>query len=203
MARSSKSQKTSLDVLQREDLLLKDLFEKINQSRESTVDTRYDYGNSAKQIIRHMAIRLASTMDVGAVTSRVPALEATGTRILERGITVRGIFDQVGNMSRGIQGIYLNQGQDFDGPLTKLIESVSREIDWELSEAISLIRRSLAQGIGVPRLKSARYVERHAPTRLHSSGTRWFECSPLVSRVVTIYDHVRDHPRASHDAGGA
>ena len=76
MARSSRSQKTSLDVLQREDLLLKDLFEKVIHTRASTVDTRYDYGNSAKQIIRHVAIRQASALDVGTVASGVPALEA-------------------------------------------------------------------------------------------------------------------------------
>jgi hypothetical protein len=199
MARSSESQKTSLDLLQREDLLLKDLFEQIIQTRESTVDTRYDYGNSAKQIIRHVAIRQASAMDVGTVTSRVPALEAVGTRMLERGVASRRIFDQVGDMSRGIQGMYLNQGQDFDGPLRMLINAVSLEIDWELSEAIPLIRGSLPPRDAVQRLKSARLIERHAPTRLHPSGTRWFEYSPVVSRVLTMYDHLRDHPRASRD----
>jgi hypothetical protein len=203
MARSPDSQKTSLDLLQREDLLLKDLFEQIIQTRESTVDTRYDYGNSAKQIIRHVAIRQASAMDVGTVTSRVPALEAIGSRMLERGVASRRIFDQVGDMSRGIQGMYLNQGQDFDGPLTMLINAVSFEIDWELSEAIPLIRASLRLRDAVQRLKSARFIERHALTRLPPSGTRWFEHSPVVSRVLTMYDHLRDHPRASRDDSGA
>jgi hypothetical protein len=194
VGRSPEGHKTSLDVLQREDLSLQDLFEGMTRTSESTVDTRYDYGNSAKQIIRHVATRQASLMDVGTVTSRVPALQAIGSRMLEGGNACRGIFDQVGDMSRGIQGINLNQGQDFDGALTTLVEAVTLEIDWELSEAIPLIRRSLPQDDGVPRLKSARYVERHAPTKVHPSGPRWFEYSPLVSRIITVYDHLRDHP---------
>ena len=199
MGRSPESHKTSLDVLQREDLTLQDLFERMTRTRESTVDTRYEYGNSAKQIIRHVAIRLASVIDVGTVTSEVPALQAVGRRMLERGNACRGLFDQVGDMSRGIQGLYLNQGQDFDGPLTSLVEAVGVEIDWELSEAIPLIRRSMPPEDRVPRLKSARYVERHAPTRVHPSGPRWYEYSPVVSRIITIFDHLRDHPRASRD----
>jgi hypothetical protein len=199
MGRSPESHKTSLDVLQREDLTLQDLFERMTRTGESTVDTRYEYGNSAKQIIRHVAIRQASLMDIGTVTSRVPALQAIGIRMLERGNACRGLFVQVGDMSRGIQGIHLNQGQDFDGPLTTLVEAVSLEIDWELAEAIPLIRRSLPQHDGVPRLKSARYVERHAPTRVHPSGPRWFEYSPVASRIITVYDHLIDHPRSSRD----
>jgi hypothetical protein len=188
-------------VLQREDLTLKDLFARITQTRESTVDTRYDYGSSAKQIIRHVAIRQSSLMDVAIVTSKVPALQTIGARMLDRGTARRSLFDQVGDMSRGIQGIYLNQGQDFDGPLTTLIEAVNVEIDWELSEAIPLIRHflSIDDGVGVPRLKSARYVERHAPTRVNRSGPRWYESSPIVSRFLTIYGHLRDHPRASRN----
>jgi hypothetical protein len=197
VARSSGSQKTSLDVLERQDLTLKELFERITRTRESTVDSRYDYGNSAKGIIRHVAIREASLMDVGTVTSTVPGLQAIGRRLLERGDACRELFDQVGDMSRGIQGISLNQGQDFDGPLTKLIEGMSLDIDWELSEAIPLIRSELRPDDGMSRLRSARYVERHAPTRLHPSGPRWFESSPVVSRILTMYDHLRDHPRPS------
>lgn len=197
MGRSSERQKTSLDVLQREDVTLKDLFERIIRTREPTVESRYDYGNSAKGIIRHVAIREASLLDVGSVTSNTPGLQAIGSRLLERGNSCRELFDQVGDMSRGIQGMYLNQGQDFDGPLTTLIEAVSLEIDWELSEAIPLIRRWLQPCEGMSRLRSARYIERHAPTRLDPSGPRWFEHSPVVSRVLTFYDHLRDHPRPS------
>jgi hypothetical protein len=197
VGRSSERQKTSLDVLQREDVTLKDLFERITRTRESNVDSRYDYGNAAKAIIRHVAIREASLMDVGTATSSTPGLQAIGSRLLERGNSCRELFDQVGDMSRGIQGMYLNQGQDFDGPLTTLIEAVSLEIDWELSEAIPLIRRWLRPCDGKSRLRSARYIERHAPTRLDPSGPRWFEHSPVASRVLTLYDHLRDHPRPS------
>jgi hypothetical protein len=199
MGRASEGPKTSLDVLRREDRTLLDLFERIGQTRKSTVDTRYDYGNSAKEIIRHMAVRQSSLMDVALVSSDVPDLHTVGARMRDRGTAQRTLIDQVADMSRGIQGISLNQGQDFDGPLHRLIEEVSHEIEWELSEAIPLIERTLPTGDGIRHLKSARYVERHAPTKVNPSGPRWYENAPVVSRLLTVYSHLRNHPRAYGD----
>jgi hypothetical protein len=95
--------------------------------------------------------------------------------------------------------MYLNQGQDFDGPLTALIDAVGPEIEWELSDAIPLIRRSLSTNDAAKLFSSARYVERHAPTILNTSGPRWHEHAPVISRLVTIYDHLKDHPRAARN----
>jgi hypothetical protein len=103
-------------------------------------------------------------------------------------------------MSRSIQGIYLNQGQDFDGPLRMLIDDVRPEIQWELAEAIPAINRLMPKTDRIVALRNARYIERHAPIHLHSPGPKWYESAPVVSRILTIYDRLRDHPRASkHD----
>lgn len=199
MGRDPDTAKTSLDVLQRENRTLNDLFARIGRTRQSTVDTRYEYGNAAKEIIRHMAVRQSSLMDVAAVTSAMPDLQAVGARMRDRGTAQRSLIDQVADMSRGIQGISLNQGQDFNGPLHRLMVEVSHEIEWELSEAIPLIEQSLGTGDYVRRLKSARYVERHAPTKVNPSGPRWYENAPVVSRLLTMYSHLRNHPRADGD----
>ena len=37
--------------------------------------------------------------------------------------------------------------------------------------------------------------EKHAPTNLELSGPRWIERAPVLSRLLTIYDHLRDFPR--------
>lgn len=186
----------ALDVLQREDQLLKDLFQLVRAAQGSSVEARYDYGNAAKQIIRHLATRQASLMSVARAIFEFPSLRDTAARMIDRGTDRRILIDKVGDMSRSIQSVYLNQGQDFDTPLTSLIDAVNTEIDWELADAIPLIEDTLTAKERSSLFDSARYVERHAPTRLSISGPRWHERAPIVSRIVTIYDHLRDHPRA-------
>jgi hypothetical protein len=51
------AEKTSLDLLEEENLLLCDLFEQLDGHRGSSIEDRYDHGNLAKLIIRHIAIR--------------------------------------------------------------------------------------------------------------------------------------------------
>ena len=54
---SAHAEKTSLDLLEEENLLLCDLFEQLDGHRGSSIEDRYDHGNLAKLIIRHIAIR--------------------------------------------------------------------------------------------------------------------------------------------------
>lgn len=193
---SSGPAETSLDVLRRENQILKALFARISASRGSSVEDRYDYGNAAKQIIRHLATRQAALMNVGRAISEVPAMRPAAIRMVSRGTDRRGLIDELGDMSRAIQSPYLNLGQDFDTPLTNLIEAVSTEIDWELAVAIPYIERTLSASEKTSLLDSARYIQRHAPTTLSTSGPRWYEHAPVFSRMVTLFDHLRDHPRA-------
>lgn len=143
----------SLDMLRRENHLLKDLFRQVKASQGSSVEDRYNYGNAAKQIIRHLATRQASLMDVARAISEFPSLRDTGARMIARATARRVLIDKVGDMSRSIQGIYLNQGQDFDTPLASLIEAVDAEIDWELADAIPLIQETLSVREGLPVLQ--------------------------------------------------
>jgi len=138
-------------------------------------------------------------MDVANALSSIPALHSTAARMADRARDRRPLIDEVGDLSRSIQGISLNTGQDFDGPLTSLIALITPEIEWELLEAIPLIQRSLGPDAEGVTFESARYVTRHAPTHLNLLGRRWYEHAPVVSRLVTIYDHIRGHPRVSRD----
>jgi len=190
------TQETSLDVLLREDRILKDLFARVSASHGSSVEDRYDYGNAAKQIIRHLATRQAALMNVGHAISDFPAMRPAATRMINRGTARRSLIDELGDMSRAIQSLYLNQGQDFDTPLTALIDAVNTEIDWELALAIPFIEHTLSASERMSLFDSARYIERHAPTTLSTSGPRRYEHLPVFSRMVTLFDHLRDHPRA-------
>jgi hypothetical protein len=189
--------KTSLDALQREDLLLRDYFARIGRTQGGSVEQRYDYGNVAKQIIRHVGVRQAALVDVANSISVIPSLGPIATRMIERATSRRELISELVHMSRSVQGMYLNTGQDFDHPLTSLMTAISVEIDWELSEAVPSIRQVLDTPAKRDIFRSARYVTRHAPTSLSTSGPRWYERAPVVSRIRTILAQI--YPRAARN----
>jgi len=45
---------------------------------------------------------------------------------------------------------------------------------------------------------SARYAIQNVPTRLNVKGPRWYERAPIVSGMVTLYDHLQDYPTSNH-----
>ena len=188
---------TSLDLLENEDRVLLDLFGQLRSHQGPSVDQRYAYGNAAKQVIRHVSLRQASLMDVASTIKATAAVHSIAARLFDRAIRRRSLYDELGNMSRGIQGIYLNTGQDFNARLFALIALLEPEIHWELEESLPAIRGVITEGRLQRSLRSAHYVRRHAPTRLNPSGPSWRETMPVISRLVTLIDHFADHPRAT------
>ena len=99
-------------------------------------------------------------------------------------------------MSRGVQGINLRVGQDFDGEMQELMQLVGTEIEWELGVALPEIKGSLrTSGLG-DELKSADHIDVHAPTNLHPEGPRSWSAD-RSSRLLTVYDRLRDFPRGA------
>jgi hypothetical protein len=185
----------ALDLLEREDLELRRLFTVLRQHRGSSVEDRADYGDAAKDIIRHVATREAALVEVVDSVADQPELEELSARLRDRMGTRREHIDRVEKMSRGVQAINLNMGQDFDAEMRELEQIVGTEIEWELGEAIPQIQHVMGGPEADDAMKSARYVEKHAPTKLEPSGPRWVERAPFISRFLTVYDHLRDFPR--------
>jgi hypothetical protein len=79
----------------------------------------------------------------------------------------------------------------------ELIQTVGTEIEWDLGEAIPELSASLERDHREGELKSAEHLRKHAPTNLDPQGPRWRERAPVISRLLTVYDHLRDFPRAS------
>ena len=196
---SAHVERTSLDLLEAENYLLRDLFEQLDSHQGPSIEDRYDHGNLAKQIIRHLAIRQSSLMNVAGAISPILSLRSTGARMLRGGTDRRRAYDDVGDLARVVPVMSLNQGQDFDGPLKSLIDAIAPELDWELAEAIPLIRGSLSSEDAATLFCSARYAKRHAPTKLRVKGPWWYERTPIISRLVTVYDHLKDFPASNHD----
>lgn len=190
----------SLDVLDNEDHAIRQGIALLKQHRGTSVEDRYEYGRLVKSLTRQIAVRQSSLMDVGFSIHEMPDLRLVSDRMLDRAIARREQIDKVGKMSRGVQGINLNTGQDFVGEFAPLLDEIGEEIEWELAEAIPLIRRSQATAPGRNPFRSARYVKRHARMKLSPSGRRWREYAPFISRFLTMLDRFQDHPRASaHD----
>ncbi|HEY3842795.1 MAG TPA: hypothetical protein VGL48_06045 [Acidimicrobiales bacterium] len=188
---------TSLDVLEREDIELEKLFGQLNANRHVTVEERAEYGDMAKTLVRRVATRESALVDVTGALANIPALRAMSERLRRATHDRREAIDRVEKMSRGVQGINLNAGQDFDVELGVLMRIVGSEIEWELGQAIPTMKRALAESEDTASFKSERHVTQHAPTNLDPSGPRWLEQAPIISRLITLYDHLRDFPKAS------
>ncbi len=185
----------ALDLLEAEDLELRRLFSLLQQRRGASVEDRADYGEIAKEIIRHVATREAALVDLLQVAESDPRLDDVASRIESEMPVRRQLIDRVEKMSRGVQGINLRVGQDFEPALEELVQIVGTEIEWELAEAIPAVKGVLKSSHQDERMQSARHLRRHAPTSLHPGGPRWRERAPVISRLITVYDHLRDFPR--------
>jgi hypothetical protein len=191
----------ALELLESEDLQLRELFTELRQRRGASVEDRAEYGDIAKEIVRHVAVREAALIDVAEVASDDPRLSGLASRIEHGRSTCRPHIDRVEKMSRGVQGINLRTGQDFDAEMEELIQLVGTEIEWDVGEAIPELRAAFRDSHREDSLKSARHLRRHAPTNLDPNGPRWRERAPVISRLITIYDHLRDFPKSSRRRG--
>ncbi len=197
MPTSVRGDADALELLESEDRDLRELFTELRQRRGSSVEDRAEYGDIAKEIVRHVAVREAALVDVAQVASDEPGLSDLTSRIEHGRTTSRPHIDRVEKMSRGVQGINLRIGQDFAAEMEELIQLVGTEIEWDLDEAIPELRASLRGTHRDDELKRASHLRKHAPTQLDPKGARWRERAPVISRFLTIYDHLRDFPQAS------
>jgi hypothetical protein len=108
----------------------------------------------------------------------------------------RAAIDRLEEKSRGVQGINLNTGQDFDSDLGDLTQIVGTEIEWQLNDGTPRIIKGVLREADRQELKSAHHLARHAPTNIEPEGPRWIERAPVVSRFLTIYDRLRDFPKS-------
>lgn len=196
MTTKDRDKGSALDLLEREDETLQEDVRLLRENVGYSVEERAEYGRVAKQVIRHVATREAALEDVVRVSAEFPSLGSVSERLRAGSHTCRHLLNRVESMSRGVQGINLNTGQEFHADLEELMNVVNSEAEWELRQGIPALRVALAKDSHTAELKSARHVARHAPMNLNPDGPRWIERAPIVSRFKTIYDHLRDFPRA-------
>jgi len=192
---------TALDLLEREDAELQLLFDRLARTRGPSVEMRAEHGDLAKQLVRHVATREAALTDVVGALGAIPELTDIVQRMELHTKERRTLIDRVEHMSRGIPGIHLNQGQDFEGAVGELAAIMEAEIIWDVSDGIPRIRQCTDEATREDLFHSARYASRHAPTNLSPTKSRWYERAPIISRLLTAYDRLRDYPSATGGRG--
>jgi hypothetical protein len=189
-------QATALDLLEDENRLVGGLIEGLGATRGSSVEARAEHGDLAKDLIRHAALREAALVDVAQGLEGVAGLARVTDRLRHDMVPRRRAINTLEHMSRGVQPIALNTGQDFEGALSDLSALLRSEIEWQTTEALPAIRRTVRPRDRCRRFHSADRVTKHAPSNLSPRGPRWYERAPVISRILTVYGHLRDFPRA-------
>jgi|ERR1700728_1226176 len=188
---------TSLDLLEREDRKITDLYAQMEANAGSGVEERAEYGILGKELVRRITTRESALVDVATAAVEIPAVAAVGERLGANPIERRERIEGLEKMSRGVQGMYLNTGMDFDGELADLMTVIRPQIAWELDEAIPALRLALSPMAEADALQSASYVSKHSPTHVHPAGSRWYHRAPVIARLISLFHHWSDFPRAS------
>jgi hypothetical protein len=196
MRSTTRQDSNALELLESEDLELRELFGELRQRRGSSAEERAEDGDIAREIVRHVATREAALADVSKVAGQDPHLSELASRINQGAQVRRPLVDRAERMSR-FQGINLRSGQDFDSAMEELIQLVGTEIEWELGEALPELRGSFRRTDREDELKSATHIRRHAQIKLDWRGPRWWEGAPVISRLITSYDRWRDSPKGA------
>ena len=149
-----------------------------------------------KEIIRRITTRESALVDVATAAADIPAIAVVGERLGADSVERRERIEGLEKMSRGVQGMYLNTGTDFDGELADLMTVIRPQIAWELDEAIPALRNAMSPQVEADALQSASYVSKHSPTHVHPAGTRWYQRAPIISRFISLFHHWSDFPRA-------
>jgi hypothetical protein len=191
----------TLDALEEEDREVLGIVASIDANRGQSIEQRSRYGDLVKRLTRQLGLREAAEVGVLRGLTGQPSLTGVAEKMTANMEARRQHIDRVERMSRGVQGMSLNTGQDFDAELVRLSAILSDQVQWELNDAIPAIRSRLSASEQAELFETARRVRRRAPTNLHPEGPRWHERAPVIAWLLTKFDHLRDYPTAAKRAG--
>jgi hemerythrin superfamily protein len=182
---------TSIDAWERSDTQIDELLRVIETHRGPRVDDRAEYGKLAKLLLRRAAVHEAAVHDVVHAVGDTPRIDDVVAKIESDSSVRRKILDRMERKSRGVQGINLNQGVDFDGDLNAYAELVRVQVPWEQRVALPAMRE-VARG-REHLLHDEKFISRHAPMRFRSR--RWRRASHSISSwLLTASNHLGDFP---------
>ena len=179
----------AIDLLDYEDRALAEL---LTAFCDDALD-RSQHGEVVKLLVEHLAVRQAARQEVADAVAAVPALADVEHRLRAGTADRRTELRELDELTRGVEPINVNQGQDADAVVARVRPRLEQEIREDLEELVPALRRRLTDRQR-RRLPSARYVRHHAPTHPGPHGRRWYDrIGPLV-RLHAIYDYLRGFP---------
>lgn len=185
------SRPDSLDLLDGEDQLVP---EALRCWASSGDGDPVRHGSIAKFVLRHLAIREAARDDVVRGLKRTAHGASWRLVADEDRSELRRAIRCLHEMTRGISAYELDLGQDFEGAMERARSLALADLPavpvW-LAEKLGDVdtRKAL-------RLHSARYIRRHAPTRLRPAGPRLYERFGPLERLRAGYDRLSRSPTA-------
>lgn len=194
----------ALDLFVEETGLLRELLAKWNTTTpESTmgnkaVTEKWDHGTIGKLLLEHAAVRLAAGEDIARVLGEIGRTRESA-RLENRHRLVRPVLDQMYDNSRGIQPISVAITPGFIEAAEQLQELLRPELGGA-PESRARFDLTAALGPERARLRSAKYIRRHAPAHPGPAG-RWYDRVPLLLRLRAAEDRLRGFPWGESSLG--
>lgn len=192
-----KVREDSLDLIGIEDANLEHLFEEWDRNSPEpetangeAVVKAWERGTIGKVVLRHAAVRVAAKTDVLFWLERLgrPEIaEAFG----EHHDEARRVIDELDRRSRGRSALDLQYAEEFVESVEELRRIWRGEFRSETEYGLDRVADAL--GSGRSKLRTARFVRKHAP--IHPARhTRWYDRLGPVVRLHALFDRLRGLP---------
>jgi hypothetical protein len=179
----------AIDLLDYEDRAVSEL---LAASSDAALD-RSQHGEVVKLLVEHLAVRQVAREELADVVAGVPALAALERRMRAGVPERRAELRELDELTRGVEPINVNQGQDTDAVVARLRPALEEEIRYDLEELVPALRRQLSDRQRA-QLPTARYIRRHAPTHPGPHRRRWYDRVGPLLRLHAVYDYLRGFP---------
>ena len=187
----------ALDLFCDESALLNELFTAWRATTpdrsmaDEIVTAKWDHGSVGKLVLEHAAVRLAASEDMARVLSE-EGKEAAASLLSEENNALRPLLDEMYDASRGVQPISVAIAPGFVEPVEALLDLIGPAV---APEGRGRTRAILAASLGPlrDRLRSAKYIRKHAPARPGRPG-RWYDRIPFLLRLRAAEDRLRGFP---------
>ncbi len=195
--RSTLRTEDSLDLLDRQDRVLEELFEAwrgtdpTGRDQGQKTKLNWERGTVAKLILEQGALRIAALDDVTRALKRCHQ-DVLAADVGQHIRSAKVCLGHIDSCTRGVTALDLRFSVALDEAIEGLrnlwIDDMRRQ-----AAASSAVARAL--GTERKRLHSALYIRAHAP--LHPSiRRRWYHKIPLMVRIHALYDLLRSFPDA-------
>jgi hypothetical protein len=187
----------ALDLLGDETNLLDELFTAWKASTpdrslgDRVISAKWDHGTIGKLLLEHTAVRLAASEDVARVLSE-EGRDAVASLLNEENKAVRPLLDQMYDSARGVQPISLAITPSFVEPANALLDLLKPSLG-QAQLSRTMTRLAAALGPERRRLRSAKFIRKHAPAH-PGPPDRWYDRIPILLRFRAAEDRLRGFP---------